>query len=127
VSNLPTNPSLSDFIYRCSNLPRRQLGQHSESRRQVDVEVTRDKGRRRTNEVGARFPAVSEDARAVENAGRLLGPPLTVDPPDCFSHEQNSWRSDVRIHSDPQLCVGPSSSLGGGPSTAVHATTRTRS
>ena len=73
MSYLPTNPSLSDFIYRCSNLPRRQLGQQSESRRQVDVEVTRDNGRRRTNEVGARFPAVSEDARAVENAGRLLG------------------------------------------------------
>ena len=73
MSYLPTNPSLSDLIYRCSNLPRRQLGQQSESGRQVDVEVARDNGRRRTNDVGARLPAVSEDARAVENAGRLLG------------------------------------------------------
>ena len=86
MSYLPTNPSLSDFIYRCPNLPRQQLGQQSESGRQVDVEVPRDNGRRRTNEVGARFPPSMRMRAPLRTRDGSSATPLTVDPPDCFSH-----------------------------------------
>jgi hypothetical protein len=73
----PTNPSLSDLIYRCSNLPRRQLGQQSESGRQVDVEVAPTSlVRGRPLSQGSRDNATGTDAGAASNRETL-----TLEPP----------------------------------------------